>query len=214
MKKFIPIFAICLTLCTGQLMAIVYANHTCEAYNSCEDGGKRAAGPSMGRLIIEGAGYFLKSHAHMLLLLNQVEISELNGADFLAMQTLVNNALENMQKAGETYKYLIAVAKDTPYNPEIIARLMDFDYEIFAENNGLNRDIVARIEPFLKKGDVTGLYALLKSDMAALCQQLQLIKTSFDNHKLPGIPLLWQLNQIYINSMLSGQYLAQFFAAL
>jgi hypothetical protein len=70
----------------------------------------------------------------MLLFLNKMELSELNGPDYPGMQDLLNRALENMQKASDTYKMLIAAAKETPYNQDVIAKIMLFDYEHFSKN--------------------------------------------------------------------------------
>jgi len=115
MKKIILITALMTALFTGQLLAFVYANHSCLAYNDCDlPEGDRVVGPPIGGLIIDGAGYFLKSHAQVLMLLNKVELSELHGMDYAGMQALVKDALENMEKAGETYQSLIAAAKQTP----------------------------------------------------------------------------------------------------
>lgn len=202
-------------LFTGQLLPIVYANHSCGAYDDCEaPEGDRGAGPSIGVLIIDGAGYFLKSHSHMLLLLNKVELSALSGPDYPGMQSLVNNALDNMQKAGKTYKNLVAAAKEAPYNPEVITKLIMFDYEAFRETNGLNKEVFSRIERLLVKGDVTGLYVLLESDMAFIIQQLKVVKSSIDTGTFPGISLLWRLNQKYSESLLTGQYIAEVFKSL
>jgi hypothetical protein len=165
-------------------------------------------------LIIEGAGYFLKSHSDMLLILNKVELSALSGPDYPGMQALMKDALENMEKAGETYKSLIAAAKETPYNPEVITKLMMFDYETFRETNGLNKDIFSRVKNYLVKGDVTGLYVLLESDMVFIIQQLKVIKSSIDTGTFPGISLLWRLNQKYSESLLTGQYIAEVFKSL
>jgi hypothetical protein len=202
-------------LFTGQLLAFMYANGTCKAYDDCEPPeGVRAAAPSIGVLIIDGAGYFLNSQSHMLLLLNKVELSELYGTDYPGMQALVNNALDNMQKAGETYKSLIAAAKETPYNPKVITKLMMFDYETFRETNGLNKDIFFRIKKYLVKGDVTGLYVLLEADMALIIEQLQAVKTCIDAGTFPDISLLWRLNQNCSESLLTGQYIAEVFKSL
>ncbi|UCH97374.1 MAG: hypothetical protein JSV88_11125 [Candidatus Aminicenantes bacterium] len=214
MKRIILIMVLMTALFTGQLFAFVYANHSCGAYNACESDGYRGAGSSIGVLIIEGAGYFLKSHSEMLMLLNKVELSELTGPDYPGMQTLVNNALDNMEKASETYKNLIAAAKETPYNPEVITKLIMFDYETFRETNGLNKDIFSRIKKYLAKGDVTGVYVLLESDMALIIQQLKVVQSSMDAGVFPGISLLWRLNQKYSESLLSGQYTAEVFEGL
>lgn len=215
MKRIIFIMVLMTALFTGQLMAIVYANHSCRAYNDCEPPeGYGAAGPSIGVLIIDGAGYFLQSHSHMLLLLNKVELSELYGPDYPGMQAVVNNALDNMQKAGETYKSLIAAAKETPYDPEVITKLMMFDYDTFRETNGLNKDIFSRIKKYLVKGDVIGLYVLLEADMTLIIAQLQSVKTSMDAGTMPEISLLWRLNQTYSESLLTGQYISEVFKGL
>ncbi|MGD2090251.1 MAG: hypothetical protein PVH61_29010 [Candidatus Aminicenantes bacterium] len=215
MKRIILITVLMTALFTGHLMAIVYANHSCGAYDGCEEPeGARAAGPSMGVLIMDGAGYFLRSHSHMLLLLNRVELSELYGPDYPGMQAVVNNALENMQKAGDTYKSLIATAKETPYNPEVITKLMMFDYENFRDTNGLNKDIFSRVKKYLVKGDVTGLYVLLKADMDNIIHGLQAVKASLDAGTLPKISWLWRLNQTYSESLLTGQYSAEVFKSL
>lgn len=215
MKRIIIIMVLMTALFTGQLLAFVYANHSCGAYDGCEQPeGARAAGPSMGVLIMDGAGYFLRSHSHMLMLLNKVELSELYGPDYPVMQTPVKDALENMQKAGETYKSLIAAAKETPYNPEVITKLMMFDYENFRETNGLNKDIFYRVKKYLVKGDVTGLYVLLKADMDDIIHGLQAVKAILDAGTLPGISLLWRLNQTYSESLLTGQYIAEVFKSL
>ena len=215
MKRIILITVLMTALFTGQVLAIVYANHSCLAYNDCDlPEGYRAAGPSIGVLIIEGAGYFLKSHSQMLMLLNKVELSERCGADYPGMQLLVKDALDNMQKAGETYKSLVAAAKATPYDPDVIAKLTVFDYDSFREANGLNKDIFSRVKKYLVKGDVTGLYVLLAADMTLIIEQLQAVKTGLDAGTMPVISLLWRLNQKYGESLLSGQYIAEVFKNL
>ena len=215
MKRIIIITVLMTALFTGQVLAFMYANGSCKAYNDCETpAGYRAAGLSIGALTIEGAGYFLKSHSHMLMLLNKVELSELYGTDYPGMQALVKDALDNMQKAGETYKSLVAAAKETPYDPDVIAKLIMFDYDTFRETNGLNKDIFSRVKKYLVKGDVTGLYVLLAADMAWIIQQLQTVKTGLDAGTMPVISLLWRLNQKYGESLLGGQYIAEVFKSL
>jgi len=96
----------------------------------------------------------------------------------------------------------------------VIAKLLVFDYESSRETNGLNRDIFYRVKKYLVKGDVTGLYVLLESDMASIIRQLQTVKTSLDAGTLPGLSLLWRLNQTYSESLLTGQYTAEVFKSL
>ena len=80
MKKIVVVIVLTLVsaLGTGQLFAIVYANHTCKTYNACdpesEDKGSTGTSPNIGELIITGAGHFLQSHADMLLFLQKMEL--------------------------------------------------------------------------------------------------------------------------------------------
>jgi hypothetical protein len=217
MKKIIAVVVLTLVtaLSTGQLFAIVYANHTCKTYNACdpESGNKESTGtsPNIGELIITGAGHFLRSHADMLLFLQKMELSELNGPDYPGMQALINSALENMEKASNTYKMLIAAAEETPYNQDVIAKIMLFDYEHFKEEKGLNSVIFARIEKLLVKGNVTGLYVLLKADMDSITRQLYALKANVDTGTFPGLSPVWSLNRTYSESMLTGQYISEVF---
>jgi hypothetical protein len=222
MKKIIGI--IVLTLVTafsgGQLFAFFYANDSCIAYNACDpegvSGEKISTGPStgMGELIIKGAGYFLKSHADMLLFLNRLELSELNGPDYPGMQVLLSSAVANMEKASETYKELISLAGATPYNREVIGKLRVFDYAAFRETGGLSGEIFSRVENLLARGDVTNLYVLLKADMDTLIKQLYTLKTSIDSNTFPDISLVMRLNRKYSESLLTGQYIADVFRNL
>jgi hypothetical protein len=78
MKKIIAVIALTLVtaLSTSQLFAFVYANHTCITYNACDpqNENKSITGttPNIGELVIAGTGYFLQSHADMLLFLHNI----------------------------------------------------------------------------------------------------------------------------------------------
>lgn len=214
MKKTILITTIFTLLFTAPIYAFVYANHSCEAFNACDTEGYRGMAGGIGYLITEGAGYFLKSYADMLLCLNKIEVSELSGPDYPGLQAVVDSALENMKKASGTYAQLISAAKDTPYNNTVIEKLRRFDYKDFQEKNRLNRSILSRIEKPLRKGDVTAVYVLLKADMDDVAEQLALLKAGVDAYTFPQITPLWRLNQKYCESMLTGQYVAEVFKNL
>ncbi|MCP5104455.1 MAG: hypothetical protein GY950_13800 [bacterium] len=214
MKKIILALALVTTLFTGQVFGIVYANHTCNAYDGCDTGGGERAGSGMAPLIVEGASYFLKSRTHMLMLLNGVELSELNGTDYTQWQAEVNAAAAYMEQAGAVYDTLIAVAGETPYNGAVIDKLKKFPYKKFRDDRGLNPSIFAGIENLLSRGDVTGVYILLKSDMDEILERLYVLKAGIDAGVFPSTAQLWRLNQDYAESLLAGQYAAEVFANL
>ena len=168
----------------------------------------------MGQLIIEGAGYFLNSHADMLKFLNRVEMSQLSGPDYPELQDILDSAIKNMENAAETYKILISTAKETPYNPGVIAKLATFDYQGYRQKNEMNVEIFSRITAYLIKGDVTGVYILLKSDMDHIIKKLHNVKRKIDGNIFPDISTLWRVNDKYSESLLSGQYISEVFMAL
>ena len=84
-------------------------------------GGKNA--PTIRKYIIEGAGYFLKSHSDFLLFLNKIELSELNGIDYIELQNIIKRVIENLENAKAAYENLISIAKETPYNESVIEKL-------------------------------------------------------------------------------------------
>lgn len=216
MKKIVLIAALVAAFFTAQLFAFVYGNHSCEVYDACPPDGEslRGGGTLINTLIVQGAGYFLGSHADFIRLLNGVETAELYGTDYPQWQALVNGALESMVKAGAVYDTLITAAKETPYNPGVIEKLAVFDYKDFVKKMELNSVIFLRIEGLLRKGDVTGVYTLLKSDMDGIVEGLGLIKAAVDTSRFPDLSLLLRLNQRYAESLLTGQYFSQVFENL
>jgi len=213
MKKIFLISVLALLVFTGQVFAIVYANRSCDAYNNCipTPGFKSSVSPTMGQLIIEGAGYFLMSHSEMLRFLNKAELSELNGVNYLELQDIINSTIANMENAAGTYKNLIQSAKETPYDPAVIYKLMKFDYQGFMKKNNLTGDVFLKVQGFLAKGNVTGAYIGMKASKDAIIAQLYLIKAGLDSNVFPDINLIYRVNQAYHDTMLFGQYLADVF---
>jgi len=216
MKKTILISVLMISLFIGNIFAFLYANHSCNAYNECNPtpGVKSSSSPTMGQLIIEGAGYFLASHADMKTLLNKLELSEMNGVNYPEIQGILNSAIANMENAAGTYNSLIRLAKDTPYNQAVIDKLRKFDYRGFMKKNNLVGDIFIKVRGFLAKGNVTGAYIKLKASKDEMIAQLYVIKGAVDSNVFPDTNLLYRVNQAYIETMLFGQYVAQVFKNL
>ncbi len=200
-------------LFTGDILALVYVNRSCDAYNNCAPNplGKSSVSPSMGQLIIEVAGYFLASHADMQTFLNKLELSEVNGVNYPEIQAILNSGITNMENASATFKNLIQLAKETPYDQVVIDKLTKFDYQGFMKKNNLLGDIFIKVQGFLAKGDVTGTYIKLKASKDAMIAQLYLIKAAVDSNLFPDTNLLYRVNQAYSETMLFGQYVAEVF---
>jgi len=211
MKNTILIAALTITLFTGNVFAILYVNRSCDAFNSCSPDVNGGFNPSMGQMIIEGAGYFLASHADMQGFSNKIELSEMNGLNYPGLQATLNSAIANMENAAGTYKGLIRAAKETPYNQAVIHRLMKFAYRGFMKKNHLVSDVFKKVQGFLARGDVTGAYIKLETSKDDIISRLYRIKAAVDSNLFPDINLLYQVNQAYCETLLFGQYIAQVF---
>jgi len=168
-------------------------------------------GFSMNYYITEGAGYFLNSYSDMLLFLNKVEMSELNGIDYKELRTIIYKSIENMEKAKDAYYSLKQLAEGTPYNQSVINLLLTFDYDGFQNERGLNSDIFKDVEEFLGKGDVRGLFCQLLSDTDEILFKLYSIKVMVDADVFPELSKLWRVNHAYSETMLFGQFAAEVF---
>ncbi len=211
MKKILLTVTAVMLLFTGHLFSIIYGNGLCAPYSECPKEISPSNGTGIGILIIEGAGYFLSSQSDMLLFLNRVELSGLSTPYYQELQTLIDRAVKNMEKAVETYKALATTAAVTPYNPQVISQLMRFDYTGYEKTNGLNVEVFARVRAYLISGDVTGIILFMKSDMELILDRLYSLKVLVDKQEFPNIPMLWRVNQSYCQAMLSGQYVAEVF---
>lgn len=206
--------AVVLTFFTTNLFPIFFCNESCRAYDDCDPESVNRSGVSLGQLVVQGGGYFLTSNSQMLEFLNRIEMAELTGIDYTELQGVINLAIENMENARDVYQNIISIAKETPYNPEVLKKLRRFDYRAYQETHGLNGVIFSKVKGYLKKGDVTGAYIQIKSGMDGILENLYVIKASVDANIFPDISLLWRTNQAYAFSGLFGMYLAEVFMNL
>ena len=161
--------------------------------------------------IITGAGYYLKGNASIQSLLNLVELQDMNGIDESEMILLVNNALDNITRARETFATLIDTAEATPYNPVVIERLHHFDYETFMTMNNLNPVVFKELQTYLSCGDITGTFKRSYYKIYYIEWLLVSIQTGLSSNNLPGLTVLWQLNELCADTTLFGSYAARLF---
>ena len=144
--------------------ALIYCNGSGSGYEGGSGGSSFATGKvsvilnPIESYIIEGAGYYLKGNAYIQSLLNLVELQDMNGINDAELAQLVNNALDNITMARETFAKLIEAAEATPYNQVVIEILHHFDYETFMTVNNLNPVIFKELQSYLSCGDITGTF--------------------------------------------------------
>jgi hypothetical protein len=162
--------------------------------------------------IIEGASNFLKSYSDILLLMQMVEVDTGNTED---MNEIIQNAIRSLGDSKTDYDNLCFLAEVTPYNITVINRLKDFDYDAyFNGEKGLNPAVFNRVKAFLKSGDVKGVYNAMFQDISEIMEKLKSIENGINAAGLPDIIELRELNQLYSNDLLFGQYAAQIFSEI
>jgi hypothetical protein len=169
---------------------------------------------SIGSLIVDGAGYFLKANSATLLFLSKYELSDLYGTDYAELQEILKNAIINMESARDTYVNLNAAANSTPYREAFIRKLMGYDYEVLQEEKGFCDEIYREVRYYLSGGDVRGYYISFQLKLEDLLNKLYMIKTHIDAKTLPPVADVWALNRECSMTMMSGQYAAEVFSRI
>lgn len=199
------------------LLSYIYHNGSGSGYESGSGGSSVDTGKvssiynSIEGYIIEGAGYYLKGNSNIQSLLNLVELQDMNGIDNMELTQLVNNALDNITRARETFAKLIEKAEATPYNPVVIDRLNYFDYETFMTINNLNPFIFKELESYLSRGDITGTFKRSYAGICSMERLLMFIKDGLSMNQMPLLPVFWQLNETCAQTTLFGSYVARVF---
>jgi hypothetical protein len=170
-----------------------------------------APSSSINTTLVDGAGYFLISQSAALLFLNKIEMSEVAGLNYNDLRESLYRAIENMELAKGSYTDLTAIAAVTPYKIATIKRLITFDYEGYQTLNGLNGDTFKKVEQYLGKGDVTGLFGEMLAGTETILDMLYALKETVDKDGFPQNQSLWKLAQAYSEFHMAGQYAAQVF---
>jgi hypothetical protein len=180
------------------------------------DGGDGTAGiyNSIEYYITLGAGHYLKANSNFQEFLTMVEMQDIRGIDFPAMQNAAGSSLVNMENAVTIYVNLVNQAETTPYNEAVIARLKDFDYQSFMQENDLNPVVFAEVEEFLQKGDITGLFKKVHTYLTGIAQMLKAINDELALNRVPQLPGLWRLNETFSHVSLFGSCAARLFSAV
>ncbi len=165
-------------------------------------------------LVIEGAGYFLRSHAKVQTILNMLELQDIKAIDYIELKMLVKSSLIAITNARVTFEELIKIAEVTPYNLEVIEQLNCFDYEAFLNEYKLNPFIFGIVKDYLVKGDITGSYKYFYGNLKNIELLLMTIQSSLSENRMPGFETFWSLNELCAEESLFGSYIARIFKAI
>ena len=140
--------------------------------------------------------------------MNRFETAELTGADFAGMRDILSRVIDNLETAKVYYMFINYIAAYTPYREDVIERLKAFDYEDFQKHWGLYPNVFDRLNSYLCRGDVRGVFSVISKDIDLLLARLYTLKATIDSDKFPSVQSVWQLNQVFSDNIFFGQYFA------
>jgi len=196
------------------MFSYILLNGSGKGYTSGDDDNGIINTLSIETYVIQGAGYFLEANSCIQSILNRVELQDLKGIDYNELDQLVHRAFFNIILARMTYEQLLRLAELTPYNREFISKLKGFDYQSYMDEMGLNAVVFNQVREYLEKGDITGTFKQTHSKLVAIEGLLAAMKNEIPVDGLPGLPLLWKLNETCAETALFGSYAARIFHAI
>lgn len=224
----ITLLIVCLVFTYVNLNAAMFGNEGEKAYcggntgNPCPPDPPKTntssinedhTGPTIRELIVESGGNMLQSSSYINGFFNKIELSEISptGPDYKGLQITINAAIYYMEKARETYFQLKTLATLTPYNQEVIYKLINFDYDVFQKEKLLFPCVFAKVVDFLSVGDVTGVFNEFYRYTGQILDLMYSLKKDIDAGIFPNLSTVWSVNQTYSEFKLFGQYTAQVF---
>ena len=213
-----------ITLLIGCLMFTLSVHLNAAMFGNESDGAYSPPPPLNGvssirsialrQLIADGGSHFFNSAGHINQFFSLVESSEVTGPDYRGLQKNLNAAIYYLEQARTTYLQLKNQAAVTPYNQEVISRLLSFDYDSFQQENGLVPVIFEKVKGFLAVGNVTGIYNEFYAYTGYILDLLYLLKKDINAEIFPDISIAWKVNQKYSEFKFFGQYVAQVFFSI
>ncbi len=202
---------------TVHLNAILCGNETDKAYSPpppSPSGTSSIRSITLEQLIADGGSSFFKSAGDIDQFFSLVESSEVTGPDYRGLQKNLDAAIYYLEQSRITYLQLKKQAAGTPYNQEVIFKLLNFDYDSFQKENGLFPVIFEKVKGFLAAGNVTGIYNEFYSYTGYILDLLYLLKKDIDAGIFPDISIAWSVNQKYSEIKLFGQYVTRVFYSI
>ncbi len=216
LKKYV-LFMMCIGLFTLLVKMNMYAVIDCNGAGQGYEGPGRSLtieNNTIAGYIIEGAGFYLAAKSDVETFLRLIELKDSQGSDYKALNVVVDRAITNMKTAIDMYEKLISEAENTPYNEDVQAKLKAFDYWAFFNLYRLNPYVFYEVANLLNKGDITGIFKKNHNKLVHILELLQAISSQTSLNKLPGLSIIWQLNEACCEASMFGSYVARIFAAI
>jgi hypothetical protein len=197
MKKII--FVVITLVLSLTLSAFIEMNDIVPAFPEEEQGAIESA-------VIQGAIYFLQAKSQADLLLGEVEKSAKQPLNYSSALICTEKAIAELEKSIDEYHQAITCAKRAGYIDDVIQKFKNFNYDAFASEKKLNRDIMAVVKAYFSGGNIIGVYRQYVEYLGEILITLHLIDDKLSADLLPDISLSWQLLQQFSRASLFGNY--------
>ena len=181
------------------LSAFIELNDIVPAFPEEEQGAIESA-------VIQGAIHFLQAKSQADLLLGEVEKSAKQPLNYSSALICTEKTIAELEKSINEYHQAITCAKRAGYVNEVIQKFKNFNYDAFASENKLNRDIMAVVKAYFSGGNIVGVYQQYVEYLGEILITLHLIKDKLTADLLPDVSLSWQLLQQFSYASLFGNY--------
>ena len=200
-----------LMLLNLNLTGIMWYNHTDISFQESAGKGSCPSEKSIRDYILKGAECFGGSYSSFLFFLKKIEEAERKYPDYNELRKVFNAAVEKMRQTRNVYKQLKQRSEVTPYNPVIIDKLSNFDYDTFSKKEKVTKSIFKQVEAFLNEGKIREMYGEALSHTEHILCMANAVSKKLEDDIFPGVPSLHALNQAYDRYMRFGKYAARVF---
>lgn len=156
--------------------------------------------------VIDGSAFYFQGKAAAMNIFAVGESGAKSLFDFSSALSYTYTAIEHLQKARSSYLKAYNLGKAVGYVRSKQDVLVNFDYEAFAAEQGLNQIIMERVKAYLGKGDVTGFYMQGVRYVDEILEILSTIKDDLEKGVKPDTRVFWKLLQRFSESTLFGNY--------
>jgi hypothetical protein len=175
------------------------------AANDIVDGFPDPEAGNIESSVTEGSSLFFQGMADLMTLFDEGEKGAANVL-FPNSANLIDSAIARFKMAKEKYVLAANMGKTVEKTRCNFTYLKTFDYDRFAEENGLMGEIVNDVKKYLANGDAVGFYRRIADDLDNLITRLGILKEKLNFKPAFYRDDYWQLLGQASRLMLFGNY--------
>jgi len=199
MKQISKIFIVLILFFANIVVyAVIYGNDIVDGFPEPEAGNIESS-------VTEGASLFFQGMADLMNLFDEGEKGAVNEL-FPNTSNLLDSTITRFKMAKEKYALAANIGKTADKTRCNFTYLKNFDYDRFAEENGLMDEIVMDVKKYLANGDAVGFYRRIADDLDNLITRLGILKEKLTSKPAFYRDDYWQLLRQASRLMLFGNY--------